>query len=173
MKRIFLTSILASISFLNLGFFNQQNIRGILCGSKDFLSFINNNYVPKEIFSNDHQILSNMYEKQPQNVNDDDWYFWNWVIDLNDGQIYKNVNSENQNINIIKPLFRDEGFRYVSKRKGNKIIINIISLDGNKKKDSQEIIDLKKLTNKSSMEEGNFIDKCIYYPISNNTIIYD
>ncbi len=181
MKKISLLILLFSFSFLNMGFINkfkksdEPEIKGIICGSEKFMSYLNKNIDPRKIFRNDHQILNNLYDNYGSF---DDWFWYYSIFDIKSGQLY-GVYKEDDNLETIQPLFVDEypsqktKFVFTSEKKNkNTLIINIDRYENGKLTlSSTEVYNLTELTS-SSVEDGKtYTDKCIYYPIPNDVEI--
>ena len=181
MKKISLLILLFSFSFLNMGFINkfkkldEPEIKGIVCGSEKFMSYLNKNIDPKKIFRNDHQRLYDLDDKYGSS---DDWIWYYSIFDIKSGQFY-GVYQEDEYLETIQPLFVEEypaentKYVYTSEKKNkNTLILNIDSyVNGKLNLSTTEVYNLSKLTSTSVEDGKTYTDKCIYYPIPDDVEI--
>ncbi len=188
-KYIFFNSLIFFLGLLNLGFINNLNkpkVKGLVCGSKEFLSIVKKNYILKANPTFDNKVLVKqlwteypLEEIESKYKNDKKIYGWNYIIDINSGDLYK-LQDQMDYFKIIPRNTREnDGHGWetftIGEKINNKLYIKTYvykehsdSVDGK----YEEEINLKNLSIIYDYEGRKEKDKCIYYSIPEDRIIF-
>ena len=185
MKKILIIPILISLSLLNSSYRNKlnkdQDLKGIVCGSQNFISLLEREVDLNKIAENNYELLWNFYDEFDPNNGQDDWYMWWHIFDSNTGKLFE-IDFENENLGIIKPLIEEkyvdgneEDATDVFKSEIHKDFLRITTyIYVNDEYDSHmdSIYYFSDLTVTYKYSEKSFIDRCLYYPLPDDVKFY-
>ena len=162
MKRLLFLPLFIFISIISSGFIFKGQIKGVVCGDKNFFQTLKKEFVQKNLY------------KQVIDINTIQGRLR--IFDFKTGKAYEYSNFTESLIPVqdffdsligIETRFKLEGIR-----KDNIITLKFLAFqDGKLKKDYiyQEIFDIKNMTLKSEFEGNKVLDmQCEYIPIPKN-----
>jgi len=167
MKRLLFLPLFISISIINSGFIFKGNVKGVVCGDKNFFQTLKQDFIQKDLYKQAIDIVTIQGRLRIFNFKTGKAYeysnFTNSLIPVKD--VFDSLKDSNGN--WIETRFKPEGIR-----KDNIIILKILAFqDGKLKKDYiyQEIFNIKNMTLKSEYEGEKYLDmQCEYIPIPKN-----
>ena len=167
MKRLLFLPLFIFISIISSGFIFKGQIKGVVCGDKNFFQTLKKEFVQKNLYKqvidiNTIQGRLRIFDFKTGKA----YEYSNFTESLIPVQDFFDIDIDS-NLNRIETRFKLEGIR-----KDNIITLKFLAFqDGKLKKDYiyQEIFDIKNMTLKSEFEGIKVLDmQCEYIPIPKN-----
>ena len=164
-KNKLIVLMLICLSILNMGFRSNDETKGIMCGTKSYLSAV------KKKYRNDQMYKlwdNNAYERFWSGYADldyDEFHGYDFILNDKTGELYA-LNNDMKIIAIEKEFLLNT-YRVIKNKNMIKIYISYFETPSKKKLIAKwdNVLDLSNMTNTYEFEGKLYNDQCIYYSL--------
>ena len=160
--------MLICLSFLNMGFWSNKETKGIMCGTKSFLSAVKKKYRNNQMYKLWDYDEYERFWSGYADLDYDDFHGYDFILNDKTGELYA-LNNE-MKIVAIEKEFLTNNHRVIKNKQLIKISISQFETTSKKKLISKwdNILDLSNMTNTFEFEGKLYNDQCIYYSLPND-----